>query len=165
MAGVGATADHLDYVVAAVPPTAALLAFGALMRQVHQALAGRTEITTGLPDTVGLSAPVAVLVERADEPPVIKVPALVPDAFAEKLYKELPPPLPEPPAEPEPELTAIGFLARRHKVRPDQIRTAADLLAEQPSMSGKALGDALETTDRYGRRVLAAAKELAGVRS
>lgn len=40
VAGVGATADHLDYVVAAVPPTAALLAFGALMRQVHQALAG-----------------------------------------------------------------------------------------------------------------------------
>jgi hypothetical protein len=33
----------LDYVVAAVPPTAALLAFGALMRQVHQALAGHVE--------------------------------------------------------------------------------------------------------------------------
>ncbi|OEJ57760.1 hypothetical protein BGM19_07040 [Streptomyces agglomeratus] len=33
----------LDYVVAAVPPTAALLAFGALMRQVHQALAGHAE--------------------------------------------------------------------------------------------------------------------------
>ena len=31
----------LDYVVAAVPPTAALLAFGALMRQVHQAIAKR----------------------------------------------------------------------------------------------------------------------------
>jgi hypothetical protein len=36
----------LDYVVAAVPPTAALLAFGALMRQVHQALAGRVEPTS-----------------------------------------------------------------------------------------------------------------------
>jgi hypothetical protein len=36
--GVGATADPLDHVVAGVPPTAALLAFGALMRQVHQAL-------------------------------------------------------------------------------------------------------------------------------
>lgn len=39
VAGVGADAQALDYVVAAVPPTAALLAFGALMRQVHQALA------------------------------------------------------------------------------------------------------------------------------
>ncbi|TXS30921.1 DUF2637 domain-containing protein [Streptomyces sp. ms191] len=36
----------LDYVVAAVPPTAALLAFGALMRQVHQALAARDRVTT-----------------------------------------------------------------------------------------------------------------------
>jgi hypothetical protein len=35
VAGVGAHAPTLDYVVAAVPPTAALLAFGALMRQVH----------------------------------------------------------------------------------------------------------------------------------
>lgn len=106
-----------------------------------------------------------VTLERADQPSAIKVPVQVPAAFADKAYKELPPPPPEPAAEPEPELTAIGFLARRHKVRPDQIRAAADLLAEQPTMSGKALGEALETTDRYGRRVLAAAKELAGVRS
>jgi hypothetical protein len=35
VAGVGMHAPVLDYVVAAVPPTAALLAFGALMRQVH----------------------------------------------------------------------------------------------------------------------------------
>lgn len=42
VAGVS-SADPLDYVVAAVPPTAALLAFGALMRQVHQALAARLE--------------------------------------------------------------------------------------------------------------------------
>ena len=39
VAGVGTDAQLLDYVVAAVPPTAALLAFGALMRQIHQALA------------------------------------------------------------------------------------------------------------------------------
>jgi hypothetical protein len=106
-----------------------------------------------------------VTLERTDQPSAIKVPAQVPDAFADKAYKELPPAAAEPAAEPEPELTAIGFLARRHKVRPDQIRTAADLLTEQPAMSGKAIGEALQTTDRYGRRVLAAAKELAGVRS
>ncbi|MFD9729250.1 DUF2637 domain-containing protein [Streptomyces sp. NPDC059072] len=34
-----ATVPLLDYVVAAVPPTAALLAFGVLMRQVHQLVA------------------------------------------------------------------------------------------------------------------------------
>lgn len=35
VSGVGAHAPFLDYVVAGVPPTAALLAFGALMHQVH----------------------------------------------------------------------------------------------------------------------------------
>ncbi|WP_432091042.1 DUF2637 domain-containing protein [Streptomyces sp. NRRL F-5630] len=44
VAGVGADAELLEYVVAAVPPTAALVAFGALMRQVHEVLAtGQTE--------------------------------------------------------------------------------------------------------------------------
>lgn len=36
--GVGVRASALDYTVAAVPPTAALIAFGALMRQFHDAL-------------------------------------------------------------------------------------------------------------------------------
>lgn len=73
VAGVGTAAGTLDYVVAAVPPTAALLAFGALMRQVHQALSGRSEVTT--------EAPVPVTIERAPEPapvaprPVIALPA------------------------------------------------------------------------------------------
>lgn len=40
VAGVGEGAQPMEYVVAAVPPTAALVAFGALMRQVHNALAG-----------------------------------------------------------------------------------------------------------------------------
>ncbi|MGW1440304.1 DUF2637 domain-containing protein [Streptomyces griseus] len=39
VAGVGDGAQAMEYVVAAVPPTAALVAFGALMRQVHEALA------------------------------------------------------------------------------------------------------------------------------
>lgn len=41
VAGVGTDADSMNYVVAAVPPVAALLAFGAIMRQLHGALAGR----------------------------------------------------------------------------------------------------------------------------
>lgn len=39
VAGVGAGGEPLEYIVAAVPPVAALLAFAALMRQVHDALA------------------------------------------------------------------------------------------------------------------------------
>lgn len=49
VAGVGSAAEPLDYVVAAVPPTAALLAFGALMRQIHQALAERAAQVEELP--------------------------------------------------------------------------------------------------------------------
>jgi hypothetical protein len=39
IAGVGPGAEPLDYVVAAVPPIASLLAFGALMAQLYRALA------------------------------------------------------------------------------------------------------------------------------
>lgn len=41
--GVGAGAQPMEYVVAAVPPVAALLAFAAVMRQVHERLAGHVE--------------------------------------------------------------------------------------------------------------------------
>jgi len=90
----------LDYVVAAVPPTAALLAFGALMRQVHQALAGHVEPSKL--DVIQLAPAAEVTVDRADDdqpgvssetpaeplevvtPPVIELPAALPvwDDFA-----------------------------------------------------------------------------------
>lgn len=63
VAGVGTSAGTLDYVVAAVPPTAALLAFGALMRQIHQALAGRDDQNS--PRSQEVPAP-EVTVERAE---------------------------------------------------------------------------------------------------
>lgn len=52
--GVGTSASPLDYTVAAVPPTAALIAFGALMRQVHEAL-----------DRIADTAPDAAAPEKA----------------------------------------------------------------------------------------------------
>ncbi|MGW3691181.1 DUF2637 domain-containing protein [Streptomyces sp. NPDC005125] len=64
VAGVGSHADPLNYVVAAVPPTAALLAFGALMRQVHQALAGHVAPAA---ESTAVELPDAVTVERADD--------------------------------------------------------------------------------------------------
>lgn len=39
----GQRAGILDYVIAAIPPMAALLAFGALMRQLHEALSSRRQ--------------------------------------------------------------------------------------------------------------------------
>lgn len=69
VAGVGTSAGTLDYVVAAVPPAAALLAFGALMRQVHQALTGRDEPVSAMADTAP-EVTATVTVERvADDQP------------------------------------------------------------------------------------------------
>ncbi|MGC4967339.1 DUF2637 domain-containing protein [Streptomyces globisporus] len=46
------TAHWLDYVVAAVPPSAALLAFGVLMRQLHQLVAEPADRPAPVPDQV-----------------------------------------------------------------------------------------------------------------
>ncbi|MFE2421685.1 DUF2637 domain-containing protein [Streptomyces hokutonensis] len=66
VAGVGQDAGALNYVVAAVPPVAALLAFGALMRQVHAYLARRasTGVTLPPPGVEAPSTPVEVSVDR-----------------------------------------------------------------------------------------------------
>ncbi|MBY8880754.1 DUF2637 domain-containing protein [Actinacidiphila acidipaludis] len=73
VAGVGPHQPLLHYVVAAVPPFAALLAFGALMRQVHRLI----------PDTAQHLAAVAaaepVSVERADQPPAPAAPPRTPE--------------------------------------------------------------------------------------
>ncbi|WP_328934168.1 MULTISPECIES: DUF2637 domain-containing protein [unclassified Streptomyces] len=58
VAGVGVDKPALQYVVAAVPPVAALFAFGALMRQLHVWFGTRTETTQATP---------VVTVERAKQ--------------------------------------------------------------------------------------------------
>jgi len=76
VAGVGANAGALNYVVAAVPPVAALLAFGALMRQVHAYLARHT--TTGVnpppPGVEAPSTPVTITIDRPLVAPSIGTP-------------------------------------------------------------------------------------------
>lgn len=67
VAGVGAGAEPLEYIVAAVPPVAALLAFAAVMRQVHERLAGHDEKGSALVRTPGGDQPSEVTVERADD--------------------------------------------------------------------------------------------------
>lgn len=76
VAGVGEDAEALDYVVAAVPPVAALLAFGALMRQVHAYLTQRTSTGVNTPST-GVempSTPVKVSVDASSPAPAETVP-------------------------------------------------------------------------------------------
>ncbi|MEH6374578.1 DUF2637 domain-containing protein [Streptomyces sp. KLMMK] len=68
VAGVGAGAGLLDYVVAAVPPVAALLAFGALMRQVHAYLARRIAAPAGDTVTPVEAEPDPVTLSRDEDP-------------------------------------------------------------------------------------------------
>ncbi|MGW0699245.1 DUF2637 domain-containing protein [Streptomyces sp. NPDC002867] len=68
VAGVGQDANALNYVVAAVPPVAALLAFGALMRQVHAYLARRAMTGVDAPPP-GVNAPSTPVTVTVDRPP------------------------------------------------------------------------------------------------
>ncbi|WP_406462987.1 DUF2637 domain-containing protein [Streptomyces sp. NBC_00111] len=97
IAGVGESAERMEYVVAAVPPVAALLAFGALMRQVHDALAGVQArqpvvvtddepvsvrpVPEAVPVGVRLLPVIAIGMTTAPEPPALLRPApmAVPD--------------------------------------------------------------------------------------
>ncbi|WJV47663.1 DUF2637 domain-containing protein [Streptomyces flavofungini] len=108
VAGVGSRAELLDYIVAAVPPTAALLAFGALMRQIHQALAGHGQ--TGAEQTSPQPA-AAVGLER--------VPAPVPDVPG--VYPKAGVPVPAVPAAVPPGVRLLPITARPEPVREDPV--------------------------------------------
>ncbi|WP_435130349.1 DUF2637 domain-containing protein [Actinacidiphila sp. bgisy144] len=79
VAGVGAGQPALHYVVAAVPPFAALLAFGALMRQVHRLIPDTAPATPPAPAAVPEPPAEPVTVERADTPPAPNAPAPAPE--------------------------------------------------------------------------------------
>ncbi|MEU0114778.1 DUF2637 domain-containing protein [Streptomyces bobili] len=65
--GNAANVPHLDYVVAAVPPTAALLAFGVLMRQIHQLVDQPTDHSDAAPVQAPVR-PVTAPAEHAELP-------------------------------------------------------------------------------------------------
>ncbi|CAM5718407.1 DUF2637 domain-containing protein [Streptomyces fumanus] len=69
VAGVGGGADVMNYVVAAVPPVAALLAFGAIMRQIHGMLATRVAPAPARPVA---PRPVAATPAATARPPVAR---------------------------------------------------------------------------------------------
>lgn len=90
VAGVGADANPMNYVVAAVPPVAALLAFGAIMRQLHSALAVRVQSApgapAGAPRTVIPPVPVAPPPPLPERPETLAAAALMalPERSAER---------------------------------------------------------------------------------
>lgn len=84
IAGVGGGAARMEYVVAAVPPVAALFAFGALMRQIHAALASPAlaaagDVADSAPAMSGDTNPVTPSVEAATANPAPPLPPVTPD--------------------------------------------------------------------------------------
>ncbi|MCF3960390.1 DUF2637 domain-containing protein [Streptomyces fuscigenes] len=81
VAGVGSGQPFLHYVVAAVPPSAALLAFGALMRQVHQLIdpASEPTLAAGIEEPEPIPTPEVSLEREPDAaPPAAELPAADP---------------------------------------------------------------------------------------
>ena len=99
IAGVGAGASRMEYIVAAVPPVAALLAFGALMRQVHEAL---ERITASETTATASPTPVPAPAASATPPAPAQKPAShLPAAGASRVPAPASPPR-QPAAKPEP---------------------------------------------------------------
>lgn len=74
VAGVGMKAAALDYVVAGVPPVAALLAFGVIMRQIHEHIvrhAGQSETPTMAPPATPDASPVYLPEEPVTPPAAV----------------------------------------------------------------------------------------------
>lgn len=125
VAGVGDRAQGMDYVVAAVPPIAALFAFGALMQQLHGALAARTEHAP-----VALPTAPAAPPQSAPEPaPAVSppVPAERPAVVAESAPTPPPVDAPERPAErpkPKPQSAPKPAAKAPRKALPKRPRSA-----------------------------------------
>lgn len=145
--GVGGGADPLEYVVAAVPPAAALLAFGALMRQVH----------TWVAESARAAEPVA-----EPEPGRASEPVAEPEPAAELAEEPAAEPVaePEPAAEVEPEPVDTPDQAKIHRLgtRPsaeDIARAVEDITGAGEELTGAALAAYFGVSDRSGRRYLA----------
>jgi hypothetical protein len=131
VAGVGYGADPMEYVVAAVPPSAALVAFGALMRQLHARLAQdappppavlsvppvRVVVPPGvrLLPLVSVPGPTVTL-ERDDRQDVDKTPQLPPGTGQDAEDAEDGPP-------PEPPLMTSAQVAQHYLIEQSTVRS------------------------------------------
>lgn len=115
--GVGYGAQPMEYVVAAVPPSAALVAFGALMRQLHERLAQDAPDATASP-AVPETEPVVLEREVSEfQTPEIRDAAETP---------ELPPgtgQVAEDGPPPEPPLMTSAQVAERYGIEMSTVRT------------------------------------------
>lgn len=140
VAGVGTDAAVMDYVVAAVPPVAALLAFGAIMRQIHGALASRV----APPATRSVAQRRTVATSTAtDRPAVVPPPATPRPADSAPAAK---PATPTAPAITTPATATVGEDEPRYEAGTPQyvVRALWQQLGHRPTESAivAALGNA-----------------------
>jgi uncharacterized protein DUF2637 len=136
--GVGSDAQALDYVVAAVPPVAALFAFGALMWQIHTAIVAYT-----VPDETRPAKPK----ERPVAPAVPETLPVAPVRNAPPVPKERPvaPAVPETPVDETQTLLTVAEAAvvasqvRGETVTPSTIRTWKHRGRLSPALDGDTL--------------------------
>ncbi|WP_330478652.1 DUF2637 domain-containing protein [Streptomyces platensis] len=150
--GVGDSAEPLEYVVAAVPPAAALLAFGVLMRQIHVALTkavGESGDLTGTP-MVGSGVVEARFLEALKEP---AAPTPLPEVEELEAPEEAEEPQEEADEEESEEVTPVHRITAKPSV--DDIAVAVeDIQHEGAELTGKALAAYFGVSDRSGRRYL-----------
>ncbi|QDH92143.1 excisionase [Streptomyces phage Dubu] len=151
--GVGASAEPLEYVVAAVPPAAALLAFGALMRQLHAAVAAQVQ-------EPAQDAPVVVVEKVQEAPQAPAAPAPLPEVVEELEALEAATEEPEEDDQEAPEpVPSAPEVIQVHRItsKPSVAEISAavkDLQREGAELTGKALAAYFGVSDRSGRRYL-----------
>lgn len=154
--GVGPDAEPLAYVVAAVPPAAALLAFGALMRQLHAAVAAQ-EKPAGEP---AQDAPVIVVEKVQEAPQAPAAPAPLPVVVEELEALEAATETPEEDDQEEPEpVPSAQEVIQVHRItsKPSVQEISAavtDIQREGKDLTGANLAAYFGTSDRTGRRYL-----------
>jgi hypothetical protein len=127
VAGVGYGAQPMEYVVAAVPPSAALVAFGALMRQLHERLAQDAEDSVASDSVpcvpaVELEAlpqpaePPFVTLERDEQQDAVGTPELPPGTGQDAEDADDGPP-------PEPPLMTSAQVAAMYGIDPSTVRS------------------------------------------
>lgn len=144
--GVGTDALLIDYIVAAVPPTAALLAFGALMRQIHVA------VVAAAPQEPAADVP-AQEVDEATEEPEADTQALqeaVSRAAEDLAAASVGASVQRYEAE---EVTPVRVASAKPSVK-DIAAAVEDIQAEGQELSGAALAAYFGVSDRTGRRYL-----------
>ncbi|KAA0924265.1 DUF2637 domain-containing protein [Streptomyces apricus] len=148
VAGVGTDAGLMEYVVAAVPPTAALLAFGALMRQVHQALLSRQQ---------AVSAPVISTGATMEAPNIAKSEEAAHSTVDEPEELEKPEPVKEPekPSEPLTQPQQIDAVIRALYDELGQRRPTTALMTDALKKAGLPSSDG---TARESRKRVEAAE-------